>query len=73
MLCWKSKEKGRGNLIKLNYIKTMDEAQKAKLEATCTCGSGKKFGECCGKEEMCFCGSGKAAKDCCIASPETHA
>ncbi len=50
----------------------MDEAQKAKLTADCSCGSGKKYGECCGQEEMCFCGSGKMAKECCMVSPETH-
>jgi len=50
----------------------MDEEQKAKLMADCSCGSGKKHGECCGKEEMCFCGSAKACKDCCMVSPETH-
>ncbi|OGZ66479.1 MAG: hypothetical protein A3C50_00270 [Candidatus Staskawiczbacteria bacterium RIFCSPHIGHO2_02_FULL_43_16] len=50
----------------------MDEAQKAKLEATCSCGSGKMYGVCCGKEEMCFCGSGKAVKDCCMVAPEAH-
>ncbi|MBX4201251.1 SEC-C domain-containing protein [Candidatus Parcubacteria bacterium] len=51
----------------------MDEAQKDKLMATCSCGSGKKYGECCGKEEKCFCGSDKAAKDCCMATPGEHA
>ena len=50
----------------------MDEQQKEKLMATCSCGSGKMYGECHGKEEMCFCGSGKMAKDCCMVSPETH-
>ena len=50
----------------------MDEEQKTKLMADCSCGSGKKCGACCGKEEMCPCGSGKMCKDCCMVSPETH-
>jgi len=52
----------------------MDEAQKEKLMAICPppCDSGKKYGECHGKEEMCFCGSGKMAKDCCMVTPEEH-
>ena len=50
----------------------VNEEQKAKLMADCSCGSGKKYGMCCGTEEMCFCGSGKMVKDCCMKSPETH-
>lgn len=31
----------------------------------CPCGSGKKYGKCCGKDEPCSCGSGKKASECC--------
>ena len=50
----------------------MDEAQKDKLMAICSCGSEKKFGECCGKSEMCFCGSNMAVAECCMKAPEEH-
>jgi len=50
----------------------MDEEQKTKLTATCTCGSEKQYGACCGKEEMCSCGSEKKCSECCMVSPETH-
>ena len=50
----------------------MDEEKKAKLMADCDCGSGKKCGACCGKDEMCPCDSGKKCCDCCMKSPETH-
>ncbi|HLD86315.1 MAG TPA: SEC-C metal-binding domain-containing protein [Patescibacteria group bacterium] len=49
-----------------------DQTLYEKLGASCPCGSGKKYVECCGKEEMCPCGSGKKAIDCCFVSPETH-
>lgn len=43
-----------------------------KLKAPCSCGSGKQYVECHGREEDCPCGSGKKAIDCCYKSPETH-
>ena len=75
----KKYSKGKGRKIQKSIIlnfNTMDEAQKAKLEATCSCGSNKKYGECHGQDEPCYCGTNnppKAAKDCCMVSPETHA
>ncbi|MBI4972727.1 MAG: SEC-C domain-containing protein [Candidatus Omnitrophica bacterium] len=39
-----------------------------KLNEVCSCGSGKKYGECCGKNEPCSCGSGKKASECCYKS-----
>ena len=48
----------------------MDEEQKTKLMSGCRCGSGKKYGECCGKSEMCFCGSGNKCSECCMAKPD---
>ena len=56
-----------------------DQAQKDKLMAVCACGSEKKFGECCGKNEACYCGamdeSGKpkTAAECCMKAPEAPA
>ncbi len=50
----------------------MDEEQKEKLMATCSCESGKKYGECCGKDENCFCGSEMKASECCMKTPEAH-
>ncbi|MEK7664159.1 MAG: SEC-C metal-binding domain-containing protein [Patescibacteria group bacterium] len=50
----------------------VDEKQKEKLMAPCSCGCGMKYGEHLGKEELCFCGSGKMAKDCCMVTPEEH-
>ena len=50
----------------------IDEQQKAKLMATCKCGSGKMYGACCGMMEKCFCGSGKPVGQCCMADPEAH-
>jgi len=35
------------------------------LDEACPCGSGKKYGKCCGKNELCSCGSGKKASECC--------
>ncbi|MDP2681475.1 MAG: SEC-C metal-binding domain-containing protein [Deltaproteobacteria bacterium] len=43
-----------------------DKTQKEKLFAQCSCGSGKKYGECCGRNEPCSCGSGKKAGECCF-------
>jgi len=39
---------------------------KINLNATCSCGSGKKYVECCGRNEPCACGSGKKACECCF-------
>ncbi len=50
----------------------MDEAQKTKLMADCSCGSGKMYGACCGIMEKCFCGSEKPAGQCCMVNPEGH-
>lgn len=36
-----------------------------KLDEACPCGSKKKYGDCCGKNETCSCGSGKKAAECC--------
>ncbi len=49
-----------------------DQTMLEKLKATCPCGSGKMYVECCGKNELCPCGSGKKAIDCCFVSPGTH-
>lgn len=38
------------------------------LNEACPCGSGKKYGECCGKDESCSCGSGKKASECCYSA-----
>jgi len=41
-----------------------------KSNEPCPCGSGKKYGMCCGKEKSgktCPCGSGKPAAKCCGA------
>lgn len=43
-----------------------EQTKKEKLNATCSCGSGKKYGECCGRNEPCACGSGKKAGECCF-------
>lgn len=42
-----------------------EQTKKEKLNASCSCGSGKKYGECCGGNEPCPCGSGKKAAECC--------
>ena len=49
-----------------------DQTMYEKLKASCSCGSGKSYVECCGQNEMCPCGSGKKAIECCFVSPETH-
>jgi hypothetical protein len=36
------------------------------LDAACDCGSGKKAGNCCKKNEECYCGSGKKVSACCL-------
>ncbi|TAN59879.1 hypothetical protein EPN18_09635 [bacterium] len=43
----------------------VEKSSKEKLNAKCSCGSGKKYGECCGGGEICCCGSGKKASECC--------
>ncbi|MBI5344810.1 MAG: SEC-C domain-containing protein [Deltaproteobacteria bacterium] len=43
-----------------------EQTKKEKLSAACSCGSGKKYGECCGRNEPCACGSGKKAGECCF-------
>ena len=48
-------------------MKTIEE-----MKAVCSCGSGKMYAECCGKDEPCPCGSGKKVSECCMKSPETH-
>ena len=50
----------------------MDEQAKAKMMAACSCGSGKKYGECHGKDEPCFCGSGNKVSECCMKDPAAH-
>ncbi|MBI3399304.1 MAG: SEC-C domain-containing protein [Deltaproteobacteria bacterium] len=42
-----------------------EKTAKEKLDAVCSCGSGKKYGECCGRNAPCSCGSGKRAGECC--------
>ncbi|MBI2100210.1 MAG: SEC-C domain-containing protein [Candidatus Vogelbacteria bacterium] len=49
-----------------------DQTMYEKLKASCPCGSGKSYVECCGRGEPCPCGSGKKAIDCCFVNPETH-
>lgn len=43
-----------------------EQTKKDKFNAVCSCGSGKKYGECCGRNEACPCGSGKKAAECCF-------
>ncbi|MBI5902205.1 MAG: SEC-C domain-containing protein [Deltaproteobacteria bacterium] len=43
-----------------------EQTKKTKLATSCPCGSGKKYGECCGRNESCSCGSGKKAAECCF-------
>lgn len=42
-----------------------NETKQQKLKATCSCGSGKRYIDCCGRNETCTCGSGKKAGECC--------
>jgi len=67
-----NKEIKKGELRKI--VKTGAQSSSAvkggremakKLDEACPCGSGKKYGECCGKDEPCSCGSGKKASECC--------
>jgi uncharacterized protein YchJ len=41
-----------------------------KYKADCSCGSGKPYGLCHGKDEPCPCGSGKKVSECCMANPD---
>ncbi|MEK6791141.1 MAG: SEC-C metal-binding domain-containing protein [Deltaproteobacteria bacterium] len=41
------------------------QTKEEKFNALCPCGSGKKYGDCCGGNEPCCCGSGKKASECC--------
>ena len=43
-----------------------------KYMGMCGCGSGKKYGDCCGGNDMCPCGSGKKVSECCMKNPEAH-
>lgn len=43
-----------------------EQSAKETLNKACACGSGKRYGECCGKNEPCSCGSGKKAGECCF-------
>ncbi len=40
------------------------------LNEECPCGSGQKYGACCGTEEYCNCGSGETAGKCCFGTSE---
>ncbi|MBI5236678.1 MAG: hypothetical protein HY886_10590 [Deltaproteobacteria bacterium] len=50
-----------------------EHTKKEKFNALCSCGSGKKYGGCCGNNEPCCCGSGKKASDCCYKKAKKSA
>ena len=56
----------------IKFMADENQTMYEKLKASCPCGSGKSYVECCGKGEVCPCGSRKKAIDCCFVSPETH-
>lgn len=43
----------------------LSDNQHVDFGSACPCGSGKTYGECCGKGEACSCGSGKPHAECC--------
>jgi uncharacterized protein YchJ len=42
------------------------------MKTPCTCGSGKMYGECHGKDETCPCGSGKKVSECHMKSSDAQ-
>ena len=56
----------KGENLKVKGVSIMPANKKEQQNAKCQCGSGKKYGACCGRDEICHCGSGKKAGECCF-------
>jgi len=56
----------KGENLKGKGVSIMPANKKEQQNVKCQCGSGKKYGACCGRDEICHCGSGKKAGECCF-------